>query len=118
MTHEVVNQPPPLADYNAYSSDPALTEGIRREHAAWAGLDLQTFGVRTGSAEVIRWGFDANENPPVLQTHDRYGHRRDEVTFHPSYHRLMELSIAAGIHCEPWRNPRPGAHVARVAHAY
>ena len=118
MTHEVFNQPPPLEDYDAYSTDFALTEGIRREGAAWAHTELQTFGRRIGSAEVIRWGFEANENPPVLHTHDRYGHRRDEVAFHPSYHRLMDLSVTAGIHASPWRDPRPGAHVARIAYAY
>jgi len=118
MTHEVVNQPPPLENYNAFVTDSALTEGIRRECAAWAAPDLSTFGERIGSEEVIRWGFEANENPPVLHTHDRYGHRRDEVTFHPSYHRLMELSCQAGIHSRPWADPRRGAHVSRIAHAY
>ena len=86
--------------------------------AAWAEPILKTFGARSGSEEVIHWGFEANENPPVLHTHDRFGHRRDEVTFHPSYHRLMDLSISAGIHSLPWLDPRPGAHVARIAHAY
>ena len=118
MTHEVLNQPPPLENYNAFSTDPAIAEGVRRECAAWAEPALLTFGARTGSEEVIRWGFDANENPPVLHTHDRYGHRRDEVTFHPAYHRLMDLSITAGIHSLPWAEPRRGAHVSRIAHAY
>ncbi|HEY3742412.1 MAG TPA: acyl-CoA dehydrogenase family protein [Bryobacteraceae bacterium] len=118
MTHEVLNQPPPLENYNAYSTDAALTEGVRRECAAWAEPALLTFGARSGSEEVIRWGFEANENPPVLHTHDRFGHRRDEVTFHPSYHRLMELSASAGIHSSPWSDPRQGAHVSRIAHAY
>ncbi len=118
MTHEVLNQPPPLANYNPFSADPALTEAVRREHAAWAFQDLVTFGARTGSEEVIRWGFEANENPPVLLTHDRYGNRRDEVVFHPSYHRLMDLSVTTGLHASPWADPRRGAHVARVAHAF
>ena len=118
MTHEVLNQPPALENYNAFLTDPALTEGVRGEYAAWAEPDLFAFGARTGSEEVIRWGFDSNENPPVLHTHDRYGHRRDEVTFHPAYHHLMDLSIKAGIHSLPWADPRPGAHVSRIAHAY
>lgn len=119
MTHEVLNQPPALEDYNAFTTDAALTEGIDRDGAGWAREALTAFGARTGSAEVYRWGFDANENRPVLHTHDRFGHRRDEVTYHPSYHRLMELSIATGgIHSRPWADPRPGAHVSRIAHAY
>ena len=32
------------------------------------------------------WGRLANENKPVLKTHDRYGHRIDEVEFHPAWH--------------------------------
>ena len=59
----------------------------------------------------------ANENPPVLRTHDRFGHRIDEVEFHPAYHRLMELSSAHGGHSLPWNEPRDGAHVARAAGA-
>jgi putative acyl-CoA dehydrogenase len=37
------------------------------------------------------------------------------VEFHPSWHRLMELSTSHGIHALPWREPRPGANVARGA---
>ena len=118
MTHEVFNQPPPLENYNAFAKDEALLEGVRREGAAWAEPELMTFGARTGSDEVIRWGFEANENPPVLHSHDRYGNRRDEVVYHPSYYRLMELSVGAGVHSLPWADPRRGAHVSRIAHAY
>jgi putative acyl-CoA dehydrogenase len=118
MTHEVLNQPLPLHDYNAFSTDLALGEGVRREGAAFALETLTEFGARSGSEEVYRWGFEANENPPVLHTHDRYGHRRDEVVFHPSYHRLMDLSCGAGIHSGPWAEARCGAHVARIAKAY
>ena len=118
MTHEVLNQPSPLHDYNAFSTDAALSEGLRRERASHFCATLESFGQRTGSEEVSRWGFEANENPPALHTHDRYGNRRDEVLFHPSYHRLMELSVNAGIHSEPWAQPQPGAHVARIAKAY
>ena len=38
----------------------------------------------------------ANENEPVLRTHDRYGNRIDEVEFHPSWHWLMAESVRAG----------------------
>lgn len=68
-----------------------------------------------GTSEALRWGDQANAHPPALRTHDRYGHRIDEVEFHPSWHRLMELSISRGIHALPWREPRPGAHAARGA---
>ena len=33
-THEVQNQPPPLADYDAFELDVPLREGVAREGAA------------------------------------------------------------------------------------
>ena len=76
---------------------------------------LKEFGGTLGTEEVIRQGFLANEYPPVLETHDRFGHRRDEVEFHPAWHDLMSLSVGHGLHSLPWSDPRPGAHVARAA---
>jgi len=115
QTHEVLNQPPPLVDYNLFETDPILTEALRREGGEWAQEKVKEFGRRVGSVEAIQWGFQANENPPVLHTHDRYGHRVDEVEFHPAWHNLMQLSIEFGLHNLPWREPRDGAHVARAA---
>ena len=83
-THEVLNQPPPLADYNVFEQDAALREAVQREGAGWAEDRLRAIGAIAGSAEAIRWGFEANENPPKLRTHDRYGNRIDEVEIHPS----------------------------------
>lgn len=116
-THEVRNQPPELGPYNAFTPDPVLAAGIERA-APWSREHLAAFGERIGSEEVRRWGFEANENPPVLHTHDRFGHRRDEVLFHPAYHALMRLSLEAGVHSLPWEDPRPGAHVARAGLLY
>ncbi len=114
-THRVTNQPPALVDYNVFERDAELVEATRREGAGWAHPMLAEFGRLIGSEEVIQWGFEANENPPVLQTHDRFGHRRDEVEFHPAWHELMRLSIEHKLHSLPWAEPRPGAHVARAA---
>ena len=50
-----------------------------------------------------------------LRTHDRFGNRIDEVEFHPAWHELMRLGVSRGLHASPWREPRPGAHVARAA---
>src|ERR1700687_2992731 len=116
-THEVLNQPPPLADYNLFLSDRALGEAVRREGAGWAVPALSELGGRLGSAEAIAWGFLANQNPPVLRAFDRFGNRWDKVEFHPSWHALMELAIGAGLHSAPWAEPKPGAHVARAAGA-
>ncbi len=114
-THEVLNQPPPLIDYNLFASDRALGAAVRREGAAWAADELAELGARLGSAETIEWGFQANANPPVLRAFDRYGNRQDKVEFHPSWHQLMALGIGAGLHAVPWAAPKPGAHVARAA---
>ena len=117
-THTVENQPYPLEDYNLYREDRALREAVAREGASWAEDDLHAFGALTGSRELIELGFQANENKPVLHTHDRYGRRVDEVRFHPAYHRLMQISIEHGLHSSHWTDPRPGAHVARAAKFY
>jgi putative acyl-CoA dehydrogenase len=117
-THEVFNQPPPLVDYNVFASDRALVEAVEREGGGWAKERLSAFGARLGRGETIEWGFQANRNPPTLQTFDRFGKRRDTVEFHPAYHQLMALAVDAGVHTAPWAEPRAGAHVARGATVY
>src|SRR6185312_2504485 len=89
-----------------------------REGADWAEASLSKLGARLGTAETIALGSDANCNPPVLRAFDRYGHRIDEVDFHPSWHALLGLGLDAGLHCSPWSEPRAGAHVARAAGTY
>ena len=115
MNHEVLNQPPPLVDYNLFTSDRALREAVAREGGGWACGRLEELGRRLGTAEVMEWAALANEYPPVLHTHDRYGRRRDEVQFHPAWHTLMRLTVEHGIHNLPWAQLRAGAHVARAA---
>ncbi|GAC1571218.1 MAG: DNA alkylation response protein [Candidatus Elarobacter sp.] len=117
-THDVTNQPPPLCGYDVAGRDVALLEGLHREGAGWAEPALHELGIRAGSEEAIAWGFEANANPPELRTHDRYGNRIDEVAFHPSWHRLMDVAVSNGLHGAPWREPRAGAHVARAARFY
>ncbi|MBV2352850.1 DNA alkylation response protein [Streptomyces sp. J2-1] len=113
-THDVVNQPPPLAPYDA-STDAALLEGLRREGAGWAEEDVRRVGRAAGGAEAQEWGELANRHEPELRTHDRYGNRIDEVEFHPSWHHLMRTAVAEGLAGAPWADDRPGAHVARTA---
>jgi putative acyl-CoA dehydrogenase len=114
-THEVLNQSTPLVDYNLFTTDRALREALVREGGGWAEKDLAALGARLGSAEVIEWGFHANQHLPVLKTHDRFGNRLDRVEYHPSWHNLLGLSIANGLHSSPWADPKTGAHVARAA---
>jgi putative acyl-CoA dehydrogenase len=117
-THTVENQPPPLQNYNLYLQDQALREAVAREGAAWAEHELNAFGALTGSREMIELGFQAKENKPVLYTHDNYGHRIDEVRFHPAYHRLMQISLENGLHSSHWTDPKAGAQAARAAGFY
>src|SRR5262245_36778749 len=112
---EALNQPPPLVDTNLFATDRALRDAVVREGAAWACAQLEAFGAAMGSAEAIEWGTLANQYPPVLRTHDRYGRRRDEVEFHPAWHNLMRMAVEQGIHSLPWAAPQAGAHVARAA---
>jgi putative acyl-CoA dehydrogenase len=113
-THDVANQATPLEDYNTYESDPVLVEALRREGGEWARDRVSEVGAFAGSARTIRWGAEANDNPPKLRTHDRFGNRIDEVEFHPAWHELLGAAVAHGAHALPWREPQPGAHVARA----
>jgi putative acyl-CoA dehydrogenase len=116
-THEVFNQPPALTSYDV-ADDPAMLSALRREGAAWAESGIRELGLLAGSARAQEQGRQANENPPVLRTHDRFGHRIDEVEFHPAWHELMTVAVRHGLHASPWRDTRPGAHVARAAGFY
>ncbi|MGW2488962.1 acyl-CoA dehydrogenase family protein [Streptomyces sp. NPDC001606] len=115
-THTVTNQPPPLAGYDVFTADRALAEAVER-HTDAGVLDevraeLSALGRASGSAQVQEWGAQANENPPRLATHDRYGHRIDEVEFHPAWHRLLGKGVSAGL-TGAWS--RPAGHVRRAA---
>ncbi len=114
-THEVINQPPPLAGHNLYDSDAALREAVVREGAGWAEDELRVFGELAGRPETIDLGRLADRHTPELRSHDRRGYRIDEVEFHPAWHELMRLGVEAEVHALPWNRPRPGAHVARAA---
>jgi putative acyl-CoA dehydrogenase len=114
-THRVTNQPRPLQDYDVYEADRPLYEAVEREGAGWAHAELHALGASAGSPEAIGWGFEADIHPPRLLSHDRFGHRIDEVTFHPSYHRLLGAAVGHGLNGAAWADPRPGSHVARAA---
>jgi putative acyl-CoA dehydrogenase len=116
-THEVRNQVPPLAGYDV-ADDPALLEAADREGAGWAAGELHKLGRLAGSAATVEQARLANEHPPVLRSHDRWGNRIDEVEFHPAWHALMSTAVGHGLHAAPWPDPRPGAHTARAAKFY
>ncbi|MER7732962.1 acyl-CoA dehydrogenase family protein [Streptomyces erythrochromogenes] len=118
-THTVSNQAPPLVGHDVYGGDRALTEGVER-HLASADPELlgevreelTDLGRAAGSAQAQEWGAQANENPPKLRTHDRYGNRVDEVEFHPAWHRLLGHAVGSGL-TDAWG--RPAGHLRRAA---
>jgi putative acyl-CoA dehydrogenase len=115
-THTVANQAPPLTGYDLFTADRALVEAVER-HTDPALRDevreeLSGLGRTCGSAQVQEWGRLANDHPPRLHTHDRYGHRVDEVEFHPAWHRLLGKGVSAGL-TAAWT--RPAGHVRRAA---
>ncbi|HWM37439.1 MAG TPA: acyl-CoA dehydrogenase family protein [Streptomyces sp.] len=118
-THTVTNQPPPLVDYDVFEADPALAESVARyaapERAEEVRAELSGLGRSAGSAQAQEWGRQANEVPPVLRTHDRYGNRIDEVEFHPAWHQLLDRAVGAGL-TDAWS--RPDGQLRRTAGFY
>ncbi len=117
-THLVENQPEALADYNSWEADTPLREAVEREGGGWAADHLGRYGAVTGG-ELVRLGFVANRHRPLLHPYDAYGHRIDQVEFHPAYHRIMQLAMGHGMHSYAWNHEfKRGAHVARAAVIY
>lgn len=118
QTHAVLNQPPPLVDYDVFGTDQALVDALSTLSAddiqpSLSGLSK--LGRRASSAEVQRWGAEADTHKPVLRSHDRYGNRIDEVDFHPSWHALMNEAVAAGLGGAAWVSDDANAHQVRAA---
>ncbi|MFN3964553.1 MAG: acyl-CoA dehydrogenase family protein [Silanimonas lenta] len=116
-THRVFNQPPPLQDFDAYASDPVLRQCVAAGGADGFAVALSAYGRLVGG-ELIALGEEANRNRPRFEPYDRFGHRIDEVHFHPAYHRLMATAYAHGVHSLSWESEAPGRHVARAALSY
>jgi putative acyl-CoA dehydrogenase len=114
-THEVFNQSVPLEGHDAAALDIALLEGVEREGGAAHLADLHRVGRRAGDPAWIHRGELANRFPPEHHPFDRFGHRVDEVEYHPAYHDLMTVAVADGLAGAPWTDERPGAHVGRAA---
>jgi putative acyl-CoA dehydrogenase len=115
-THEVKNQPAPLDTLPLWTSDLPLQEASERwgkEHQD----SLRKWGKVFGDQDVVNYGWQANEHPPKLKAFDRFGHRIDQVDFHPAYHQLMSLGIEAGIPSIAWTSPREG-HFAHASLLY
>jgi putative acyl-CoA dehydrogenase len=117
QTHTVFNQAPPLEGLDVYASNLPLVEAVQREGAGWVSERAAALGRLVGAVggPQQEWGRLANENKPVLRTFDRYGHRIDEVEFHPAWHQLMKMGVEHELHSLPWTSDEPTAHTARAA---
>ncbi len=117
QTHTVFNQAPPLEGLDVFSSNLPLVEAVQREGAGWISERAAALGRFVGAVggPQQEWGRLANENKPVLRTFDRYGHRIDEVAFHPAWHQLMKMGVEHELHSLPWTSDEPTAHAARAA---
>ncbi|MDO8905318.1 isovaleryl-CoA dehydrogenase [Hydrogenophaga sp.] len=122
-THEVFNQVEPLVDVNLFAGNRALQDALKFNAPALDTAPLHALGGLVGSAEMQTHARLANVFTPQLKSHSRFGHRIDQVEFHPSYHALMGAAVGAGLHGSAWgegaADPdeagRAGAHVQRAA---
>jgi putative acyl-CoA dehydrogenase len=120
---EVTNQSPLFEGFNLFTTDRPLREAVLREGGERAIESLTGFGARCGSVEAAEHSRLANAYPPVLRTYDRQGRRLDVVEFHPSYHALMTMSCAEGLHAKVHEHlgqgtAPPGINVTRAAGFY
>jgi len=113
MTHDVLNQVPPLVGFDGMDY-PVFQEAITRGSAADSVESLHEIGRTAGSAHSFALGDRAEAHPPVLHTHDRFGHRVDQVAYDPSYHELMSTATRFGVHAAPWLSDDPHAHLVRA----
>ncbi len=113
-THEVFNQATPLADVNLFQLNLPLQEALARFHPAYERTRFDALGAEAGSAGMQLHARLANQHSPTLHTHDRFGHRIDQVEFHPSYHALMASALQHRLHATPWTEGA-GGHVERAA---
>jgi putative acyl-CoA dehydrogenase len=113
-THVVLNQVPPYEDVNLFETNAALRDAVKFNHPSLATEGLAALGKVAGSSGMQRHARLANLHTPVLHAHDRFGHRIDEVEFHPSYHVLLGAALQHKLHGSPWAADGP-SHVERAA---
>jgi len=117
-THEVFNQVEPLVDVNLFDGNRALQAALKFNAPAMDTAPLRALGQLVGSADMQTHARLANTFTPQLKTHSRFGHRIDQVEFHPSYHALMAAAVDAGLHGRvfaPEEQASGHAHMKRAA---
>lgn len=117
-THDIINQVGEPPDHNVYTLDVALGDAVAAFGAAWASDRLVSCGTVIGSARMRDLAREANRYAPELRAFNRFGHRIDQIAYHPSWHELMGLIRHDEYHALAWTAARPGAQVARAAIAF
>ena len=118
QTHEIVNQFDELTDYNLYTTDTALAQGIERCGAGAFAPQLASYGARIGSQENFALAEQANRNVPQLRAFDARGRRVDQIYYHPSWHALLAQFREGGFIAMPFADARPGRWIASAAGFY
>ena len=114
------NQSPEFGGFNAYEHNPLL-KLVSVSMSAPVKEGFGKLGAWAGQTETIKLGALANDNPPVLHTHDAKGNRLDRVEFHPAWHALMRKGVDNGLHCSVWRDEsseRGQRNLARAIRMY
>lgn len=117
-THEVFNQPEPLVDLNLFEGNRAMQDALRFNAPSLDTTPLKALGALAGSAQMQTHARLANVFTPQLKSHSRFGHRIDQVEFHPSYHALMTAATANGLHGTPFAADEQASghgHIKRAA---
>jgi putative acyl-CoA dehydrogenase len=79
---------------------------------------LDSFGEKCGSKEMMDHSDLAEKNKPSLRQFDNYGRRIDIADYHPSYHVLMKHATNHGCSALGFKQNTKGSHVARAALIY
>lgn len=111
MNDSLLNQPDLRGDRDLFQGDVLLRSFINDTQVA-------DFGATLGTVEMREHGRLANRYPPELRQFDRGGRRLDLVDFHPSYHRFLQLGLAAGYAAAPWEKNSGGGHLSHAAMVY
>ncbi|KAF4554115.1 Hypothetical protein D9617_5g069910 [Elsinoe fawcettii] len=110
-------QTPPHVQ-NQYTEDIALRRALDlflpTQVRQQIHLELQTFGDRVLSPQVLSWVLDAERNLPYVKHFDTWGRRRDELITSQGWQNLQALGIAEGMVAIPYENRN--AEYSRVHH--
>ncbi|WP_288020677.1 acyl-CoA dehydrogenase family protein [Tepidiforma sp.] len=88
---------PTTRGMNFFEADPNLERALRvyagPEDAERALPHLREVG-RCAGDELDELAAQADANPPVLRTHDRFGQRVDEIVYHPAFVEMQRLGFS------------------------